>query len=69
MCDLNLSSPLSPTGVIQVLLHMEVTPNIDLDFMKYNGSLMFGSAHMISVGRKAFPCNVMQTEKSDRAHF
>ena len=48
---------------MQVLPHVEVTS--DKDFMKYKGSLIFGSAYMISVGCKAFPCNVMQTNLTE----
>ena len=32
-----ISSPVCPTGVMHVLLHVEVTPNIDLDSMKILG--------------------------------
>ena len=31
----DVSSPAFPTGVLHVLLHVAVTPNIDLDAMKY----------------------------------
>ena len=34
-CDLHVSSPAFPIGVVHVLLHVAVTPNIDLDAIKY----------------------------------
>ena len=42
---LYVSSPACSTGVVHVLLHMNVTPDIDLDSIKYKGSLIFGSAY------------------------
>ena len=46
-CDLHVhvSTPVCPTGVVHVFLHVEVTPEIDLDSMKYKSSLNFGSAY------------------------
>ena len=38
-CDLHISSPVSQTGAVHV------TPDIDLDFMKYEGSLFFGCVY------------------------
>ena len=42
--SLHVSSPVCLTGVVYVLQHMEVTPDTDLNCMKYKGSLIFGSA-------------------------
>ena len=44
--DLHIPSPVYPTGVVHVLLHVEVT-DIDLDAMKYKSSLIFGSAYIV----------------------
>ena len=46
--NLHMSYPVCPPGAMHVLLHKEVTPNIDLDSMKYKGSLIFGSAYIIT---------------------
>ena len=46
-CDLHVSSPLYPAGVVRVAAHeghLEVTPDIVFDSMKYKGSLILGSA-------------------------
>ena len=44
-CNLQASSPVCSTGVVHVLLHLEVTSDIDMDFMKYKGSL-FSKSHL-----------------------
>ena len=33
--DLHIASPVSQTYLVYALLHMEVTPDIDMDSMKY----------------------------------
>ena len=59
--DLQVSSPVCRKGVVRVLPacggHVEVTPDIDLDSMKYKGSLIFGSAYTFSKDytKKPFP--------------
>ena len=42
-CDLHPSFPVCPTCVVHMLLHLEVTSDIDMDFMKYKGSLFIKS--------------------------
>ena len=47
-CDLHVSSPVSPTGSCMFAArrgHVQITPDIDFDAMKYKGSLIFGSAY------------------------
>ena len=41
----HVSTPVWQIGVVHVLLHVEVTPGIDLDSMKYKSYLIFGSAY------------------------
>ena len=49
-CDLAtciISSMPNRTGVVHALLHVAVTSNIDLDSMKYKGSLILGFVYTI----------------------
>ena len=41
MCDLHKSSPVCPTDIVRVFLDVEVTPDNNLDSMKYKDSLIF----------------------------
>ena len=49
--------------------HIEVTPDIDLDFMKYKGSLILGSAYILTnENRISINCTVNFVSISELLH-
>ena len=70
-CDLRLSSPIYPAGVVRVAAHeghLENTPDIDFNYKKYKGSLIFGSAYICLVYQEMFEHEAYQRFMFEQLH-